>query len=83
MSEVGNSSRTGALLPTTPILEQTTWDHTTTMNGRRLLPSPGPKKVKLSFLTCLSLNGFNLRLHKFKNCQSLWTFTFKSLQNSN
>ena len=44
MSEVGNS-RTGALLPTTPILEQTTWDHTT-MNGRRLLPSPGPKKVK-------------------------------------
>lgn len=42
MSEVGNS-RTGALLPTTPILEQT-WDHTTTMNGRRLLPSPGPKK---------------------------------------
>ena len=41
MSELGN--RTGALLPTTPILEQA-WDHTT-MNGRRLLPSPGPKKV--------------------------------------
>jgi len=40
MSELGN--RTGALLPTTPILEQA-WDHTT-MNGRRLLPSPGPKK---------------------------------------
>ena len=43
MSEVGNS-RSGALLPTTPILEQA-WDHTT-MNGRRLLPSPGPKKVR-------------------------------------
>ena len=38
MSEVGN--RTGALLPT----PMEAWEHNN-MNGRRLLPSPGPKKV--------------------------------------
>ena len=51
MSELGN--RTGALLPTTPILEQA-WDHTT-MNGRRLLPSPGPKKVSNLFLSTVNI----------------------------
>ena len=38
MSELGN--RTGALLPT--LMES--WEHGN-LNGRRLLPSPGPKKV--------------------------------------
>ena len=70
MSEVGNSTRTGALLPTTPILEQA-WDHTT-MNGRRLLPSPGPKKVNhhLVYYFKLGYSVFNCSIeHYLKDFQ--------------
>ena len=52
MSELGN--RTGALLPT--LMES--WEHGN-LNGRRLLPSPGPKKVS-EFYTKNSMKiGYN------------------------
>lgn len=43
MSEL-SSTRSGALLPTAPKDPPAAWAE---MNGRRLLPSPGPKKVKI------------------------------------
>jgi hypothetical protein len=50
MSELGgagnNRTASAKLLPT-PM--ETTWEHNN-LNGRRLLPSPGPKKV--TFGTC-------------------------------
>ena len=47
MSEL-DRNRSGALLPTTPKMEHQNWDHSSNsgLNGRRLLPSPGPKKVR-------------------------------------
>ena len=45
MSELGN--RSGALLPT--LMESWEQQHSGNLNGRRLLPSPGSKKVRYLF----------------------------------
>ena len=55
MSELGN--RSGALLPT--LMESWEQQHSGNLNGRRLLPSPGSKRVRIY----LFFQGFRIVRH--------------------